>query len=421
MSAPASTSRFQRWILPGLAFKAAVIGGGYATGRELAEYFIPSGPQGGVMAIVVAMLAWSGLCALTFALAHATRSYDYRTFFATLLGPFAIVFELAYLVFMVLILAVFGAAAGAIGQAVFGWPTMVGTLLLMLAIGAFTAFGNHSVERLFKYVSFLLYGVYVLLIVFVLTKFGGQAAQQFATPVPTDGWLSGGLTYAGYNIVGAVMVLPLARHFLTKRDAVVAGVLAGPLAMLPGLLFFICMIAWYPSIGAEALPSDFMLRQLNMPVFHVLFQAMIFSRAARKRRGLRARGERTHRGDVAHAARRRAVECRALLDRHRAARRLDLHRGTLRPGRVDRARLSRTGLVVPRRLRAALADRRRVAPAESRAATHRRAAILNSNPYLEGNRSMARSLVRSALAMATLLVIADTAFAAVPDRSRRAR
>jgi uncharacterized membrane protein YkvI len=277
MSAPASSSRFQRWILPGLAFKAAVIGGGYATGRELAEYFIPSGPQGGVMAIVVAMLAWSGLCALTFALAHATRSYDYRTFFATLLGPFAIVFELAYLVFMVLILAVFGAAAGAIGQAVFGWPTMVGTLLLMLAIGAFTAFGNRSVERLFKYVSFLLYGVYVLLIVFVLTKFGGQAAQQFATPVPTDGWLSGGLTYAGYNIVGAVMVLPLARHFLTKRDAVVAGVLAGPLAMLPGLLFFICMIAWYPSIGAEALPSDFMLRQLDMPVFHVLFQAMIFS------------------------------------------------------------------------------------------------------------------------------------------------
>lgn len=271
------SSRFQRWILPGLAFKAAVIGGGYATGRELAEYFIPSGPQGGVAAILVAMLAWSGMCALTFAFAHATRSFDYRSFFAELLGPFAFVFELAYLVFMVLILAVFGAAAGAIGQAVFGWPTLVGTLLLMLGIGAFTAYGNQSVERLFKWVSFLLYGVYVLLVIFVLTKFGGQAAHQFATPVPTDGWLSGGLTYAGYNIVGAVMILPLARHFLTRRDAVVAGVIAGPLAMLPGLLFFVCMIAWYPSIGAEALPSDFMLRQLDMPVFHFLFQAMIFS------------------------------------------------------------------------------------------------------------------------------------------------
>ena len=271
------STRFQRWILPGLAFKAAVIGGGYATGRELAEYFIPSGPQGGVAAILVAMLAWSGLCALTFALAHATRSYDSRSFFSTLLGPLAFVFELAYLIFMVLILAVFGAAAGAIGNAVFGWPTLLGTLLLMAGIGAFTAYGNQSVERLFKWVSFFLYGVYVVFAVLVLTKFGGQAVQQFATPVPTEGWLSGGLTYAGYNIVGAVMILPLARHFLTRRDAVVAGVLAGPLAMLPGLLFFVCMVAWYPTIGAEALPSDFMLRQLDMPIFHVLFQAMIFS------------------------------------------------------------------------------------------------------------------------------------------------
>ena len=33
---------FQRLWLPGLAFKAAVIGGGYATGRELASFFLPS-------------------------------------------------------------------------------------------------------------------------------------------------------------------------------------------------------------------------------------------------------------------------------------------------------------------------------------------------------------------------------------------
>jgi uncharacterized membrane protein YkvI len=271
-----NASRFQRLFLPGLAFKAAVIGGGYATGRELAEYFIPSGPQGGVLAIVVAMVCWSALCALTFMLAHATRCFDYRSFFNTLLGPFGFVFEIAYLVFMVLILAVFGAAAGAIGEAMFGWPRLAGTGLLMAGIGGFTAFGNRSVEQLFKWVSFLLYGVYVLFVVFVLFRFGDRAVQTFMTPVPTDGWLSGGLTYAGYNIVGAVIVLPLARHFRSRRDAVVAGVLAGPLAMVPGLLFFVCMIVWYPQIGGQSLPSDYILRQLDMPVFHLLFQTMIF-------------------------------------------------------------------------------------------------------------------------------------------------
>lgn len=276
-TATAPATRFQRLVLPGLAFKAAVIGGGYATGRELAEFFLPSGPQGGVLAIVVAMLCWSVVCALTFALAHAWRSYDYHAFFARLLGPFAFVFEIAYFLFMVLILAVFGAAAGEIGQAMFGWPKLAGTLLLVAGIGLFTAFGNRSVEALFKWVSFFLYGIYAVFVVLVLLRFGNAAATTLATPRPMDGWLSGGLTYAGYNIVGAVIVLPLARHFLSRRDAIVAGMVAGPLAIVPGLLFFICMLAWYPAIGVEALPSDFILRQLRLPLFHLLFQAMIFS------------------------------------------------------------------------------------------------------------------------------------------------
>jgi len=269
-------TRFQRWFLPGLAFKAAIIGGGYATGRELAEYFVPSGPQGGLLAIFTAMLCWSLVCALTFALAFATRSFDYRSFFASLLGPFAIVFEAAYLVFMVLILAVFGAAAGEIFAALFAAPKLLGTLALMLGIGAFATFGNDTVEALFKWVSVLLYGTYALFVLLVLSKFGGPALATLSTPHPMTGWLQGGLTYAGYNIVGAVIVLPLARHFTSRRDAVVAGVLSGPLAMVPGLLFFLCMLAWYPQIGAQALPSDFILRQLQMPFFHVLFQLMIF-------------------------------------------------------------------------------------------------------------------------------------------------
>lgn len=273
----ASPTRFQRFLLPGLAFKAVVIGGGYATGRELAEFFLPSGPQGGVMAMGLATLIWSVVCAVTFVFAHATRAYDYRSFFQHLLGPFWGLFELAYLLFMVLILAVFGAAAGSIVAAATGWPELVGTLLLMVSIGAFTAFGNRSVERLFKWASILLYGVYLAFFVLVMASFGGEIAAGFARPVPTDGWALGGLTYAGYNIVGAVLILPVVRHFLGTRDAVVAGVIAGPLTMLPALLFFVCMVAWYPQIGTQTLPSDFILRQLNLPVFQLLFQLMIFS------------------------------------------------------------------------------------------------------------------------------------------------
>src|SRR5579862_9526656 len=91
-----ASSRFQRWILPGLAFKAVVIGGGYATGRELAEFFLPSGPLGGLIAIAVATLVWSLVCALTFRYSYVYQLLDYRAFFGKLLGRGWIVFETIY-------------------------------------------------------------------------------------------------------------------------------------------------------------------------------------------------------------------------------------------------------------------------------------------------------------------------------------
>jgi uncharacterized membrane protein YkvI len=271
------SSRFQRWILPGLAFKAVVIGGGYATGRELAEFFLPSGPWGGLAGMLLAALLWSAVCVLTFIFARASGARDYRAFFRSLLGPGAIVFEIAYILFVILILAVFGAAAGAIGSATFGLPTLAGTLALMASIAAVATFGNSSVERLFKYVSLILYGVYALFVALALSHFGDRIAAAFTLPVPVNGWALGGLTYASYNIVGAIVILPVVRHMIDNRDAVVAGLIAGPLAMIPGLLFFICMVAFYPVIGAETLPSDFLLRRLDAPLFHLLFQLMIFA------------------------------------------------------------------------------------------------------------------------------------------------
>ncbi|MBU0825106.1 MAG: hypothetical protein KKB78_11865 [Alphaproteobacteria bacterium] len=279
VSKPGSKSSwFQRFLLPGLALKAVIIGGGYATGRELAEYFVPSGPWGGLSAMLLATVIWSVVAAVTFALARKMGAYDYRAFFQGLLGPGWVAFGLAYLIFVILILAVFGAAAGAIGAATFGWPELAGSILLAISIVAFTAFGTDIVETLFKYASMLIYAVYALFLIFALTSFGGLIAEGFTNaPSPSGNWVAGGLTYASYNIVGAVIILPVLRHLTSQRDAVVAGIIAGPLTMLPAILFFVAMMAFYPAIGAETLPSDFLLRQMAVPGFHILFQLMIFA------------------------------------------------------------------------------------------------------------------------------------------------
>jgi len=276
MSADAN-SRFKRWLLPGLGVKAVVIGGGYATGRELAEFFLSNGPWGGLYAILFATLLFSVFCSLTFVLARRLQTFDYKSFFKRLLGPAWPLFEFAYVLFVVLILAVYGAAAGAIGNAVFGAPVWAGTVALAAGIAGVVAFGNRAVERLFRDVSYLLYGVYALFIVLALWRFGNRVPGGFETYQQTSGWVLSGITYFGYNIVGAVVILPILRHLMSDRDAVVAGVISGPLTMLPALLFFIPMVAFYPEVQSATLPSDFMLQRIGIPAFHILFQAMIFA------------------------------------------------------------------------------------------------------------------------------------------------
>ena len=275
-AAPAPTW-FQRFLLPGLAFKAVVIGGGYATGRELTEFFIGSGPRGGLQGMVLAMLIWSLVCALTYMFARAAGAYDYRSFFRALLGRFWMLFEIAWLLLLVLILAVVAAAAGAIGAALFGWPEWIGTLILALAIVGVTTYGTQAAEKLFRYSSTLIYVIYALFLALALASFGDRIGPQLAQPVPTDGWAIAGVTYASYNVVAAVAILPFLRHLTSRRDAMVAGLLSGPLAMLPAILFFLCMAAYYPKIGDEPLPSDFLLRRIGLVWFHLLFQLMIFS------------------------------------------------------------------------------------------------------------------------------------------------
>ena len=274
--AGSGSSWFQRYLLPGFALKAVIIGGGYATGRELAEYFVPSGPWGGLAAMLLATLIWSIVAAFTFALALKLGAYDYRSFFKGLLGPAWVAFEVAYIIFVVLILAVFGAAAGAIGAATFGWPELAGVVLLAVSIVAVTAWGTGAVEQMFKYVSILLYAVYGLFLILALASFGGLIGQGFANaPPPSGNWMAGGLTYASYNIVGAVVILPVLRHLRHQRDAVVAGLIAGPLSMLPAILFFVAMMAFYPAIGDETLPSDFLLRQMTVPPLSTGARAII--------------------------------------------------------------------------------------------------------------------------------------------------
>ena len=133
--------------MPGLGFESVVIGGGYATGRELVEFFLRHGPLGGLFGLLATLLVWGIVLAVTFEFARLSRSYDYRTFFRHLLGRGWIAFDVLFCSLLVLTLSVIGAACGSIFHDAFGHPRILGASAMMALAALLVYFGSTVVER----------------------------------------------------------------------------------------------------------------------------------------------------------------------------------------------------------------------------------------------------------------------------------
>jgi len=272
-------SLFQRIILPGLVLQSTMIGGGYATGRELIEFFLQLGPKAGLLAMLVSTMVISVVCIVAFEFARTFATYDYRLFFRKLIGPGWILFEIAYVALILLVLSVLGAASGELIHNLLGISSLWGTFTLMLTIGILVFYGSKVIEGFLSSWSIILYIAYTALIIWSLSVFGEKISsnifslQQSTIDLST---FKGGWSYAGYNVVVLTAALFVVPHFKNRSDSFWAGLFCGPLAMIPGFLLFIAMVAHYPEITEKSLPISYLLEQLNAPGFMLVFQVVIF-------------------------------------------------------------------------------------------------------------------------------------------------
>jgi uncharacterized membrane protein YkvI len=268
---------WQRYLLPAFTFMSVVIGGGYATGRELVEFFMPAGPIGGLLGMAVTAVIWSVVFALSLELARSTHSFDYRSFFQQLLGRGWVLFEVAYLALLLLILAVLGAACGEIAKDIANVPPWTGTVTFLALIALLSWLGTNAIEAFFSAWGIVLVIAYIVFMLVCLSVFGDRIHHTFATAGgPGEGWFRGGVTYAGYNIAVAPALLFCARHQTRRRDTLIAGALAGPIAILPAIVFYVAMQARYPEIAAEAIPLQMLLHALDQTWLSVGMQIAIF-------------------------------------------------------------------------------------------------------------------------------------------------
>ena len=269
---------FSHYLVPGLVFQSVVVGGGYATGRELVEFFLTNGPVGGLLGLLVTAVCWSIILMLTFEFARLTQAFDYRSFFKELLGRFWILFEIPFFFLAFLVLAVLGAASGNIFSDQFGVNPLFGSIGLMMAIAVLAFQKSDLIEGVMAAWAFILYIAYGVLIVWGYMEFRGQIIENFKSDslAVAGDWLKDGLTYAGYNVAAIPAVLFALVHLSNRRESFAAGALGGLLGILPALFLYVVMIGFYPGINGDAVPLTYILGRLDAPWFSVLFHIVIF-------------------------------------------------------------------------------------------------------------------------------------------------
>ena len=62
----------------------------------------------------------------------------------------------------------------------------------------------------------------------------------------------------------------------TRKETFIAGLLTGPIAMIPGLLFFLATVGQYPDIVDATVPANVLLEILGSRGFQVAFQIVLF-------------------------------------------------------------------------------------------------------------------------------------------------
>ena len=80
------SSFYAKYLLPGVILQSVLIGGGYATGREIYQYGAMFGSMGWISGITIA-IGFSLFAFLTFEICRIYKVYDYKNFIKQMIGP----------------------------------------------------------------------------------------------------------------------------------------------------------------------------------------------------------------------------------------------------------------------------------------------------------------------------------------------
>lgn len=251
---------FGRFFVPAIVLQSVLIGGGYATGREIVEFGAKYGALGWISGLTI-FFGFGLMAFLTFEIARLFKAYDYRSVVKQLIGPFWFLYDIIYLLLAILIIAIMAAATGSILQSTIGLNYWVGVIGIAVLVGILNFYGESLIERFKTFGTVALFAGYILFAILVVSSAWGKIGQVFASGDTSfvghfsiSAILWSGLLYVGYNLAVYPAALFTVKRQKSLKDTLISGILSGILMTVPWFLTYFALMGSYPSkdvLGAE--------------------------------------------------------------------------------------------------------------------------------------------------------------------------
>ena len=257
---------YARYILPGVLLQSVLIGGGYATGREIFSYGAKFGAMGWIAGLTIG-IGFALFAFLTFEICRIYKVYDYKNYIKQVIGPLWPVMDILTILIAILLIAVMAAATGSIFEQA-GLPNFLGSVVIVLLCGLLNFKGSAFIEKFESIGTILLYGGYILFTILVLVKRGSHIGEVFATMDTSayDGKVTvmlciwTGILYVAYNINSIPMGMFSLTRQTKRRETLISGLIAGLLMVIPWFLSYFAMMCFYgdPTIVGADVPTPWL-------------------------------------------------------------------------------------------------------------------------------------------------------------------
>jgi len=250
--------RIWHLLLPAIILQSVLIGGGFATGREIVQYGARFGWAGWISGVII-FTGFSALAIISFEFSRKYNAYDYRSFLKHLIGRGWILFDIVYFIAAVLIISVMISAAGEIMKNTLGLDYWMGVVITSIIVSILNFSGWELISRFKTIGTILLLSSYIYFSIRVIDLPTIKAQINIPSNHSNLNILLAGLLYVGYNLGVYPASFYAVKGLKNRSDSVVSGIVSGILMTVPWFLSFMAIISFYPDKSVIEAPVPWLV------------------------------------------------------------------------------------------------------------------------------------------------------------------